>query len=112
MVGFLSDLTHIPINILNTSEFIGGELPKEILSEKGKTSDVIVRVQDKNKIIIEANRQYSTNLFDKNASYAFKNSYMESNIGKNEYHSVFIINVDNFNHYPTKRPILTFMPTD
>ena len=37
MVGVLADLTHIPINILNTSEFIGGELPKEILSEKGKS---------------------------------------------------------------------------
>ena len=34
MVGVLADLTHIPINILNTSEFIGGELPKEILTQK------------------------------------------------------------------------------
>ena len=76
MVGVLADLTHIPINILNTSEFIGGELPKEILTEKGKASDVIVRVENKNKIIIEANRQYSTNLFEKNASYGFKNSYI------------------------------------
>ena len=112
MIGVLFDLTHIPIDILNTSEFIGGELPKEILKEKGKSSDVIVRVQNKNKIIIEANRQYSKNLFEKNASYAFKNSYMESNIGQNEYQSIFIINVDGFNHYHTQRPILTFMPTD
>ena len=112
LLRVLADLTHIPIDILNTSEFIGGELPKEILTEKGKSSDVIVRVENKNKIIIEANRQYSTNLFEKNASYVFKNSYMESNIGQNEYQSIFIVNVDNFNHYHTKRPILTFKPTD
>ena len=37
---------------------------------------------------------------------------METNIGQNEYQSIFIVNVDNFNHYHTKRPILTFMPTD
>ena len=37
---------------------------------------------------------------------------MESNIGQNEYQSIFIVNVDNFNHYHTKRPILTFKPTD
>ena len=50
----------------------------------------------------------------------FKNSYMKSNIGQNEYQSIgqneyqsiFIVNVDNFNHYHTKRPILTFKPTD
>ena len=71
-----------------------------------------ISVENKNKIIIEANRQYSTNLFEKNASYVFKNSYMESNIGQNEYQSIFIVNVDNFNHYHTKRPILTFKPTD
>ena len=37
---------------------------------------------------------------------------MKSNIGQNEYQSIFIVNVDNFNHYHTKRPILTFKPTD
>ena len=85
---------------------------KRSYQKKEKASDVIVRVENKNKIIIEANRQYSTNLFEKNASYVFKNSYMESNIGQNEYQSIFIVNVDNFNHYHTKRPILTFKPTD
>ena len=32
--------------------------------------------------VYKRQRQYSTNLFDKNVSYAFKNSYMESNIGQ------------------------------
>ena len=65
-------------------------------------------MQDKNKIIIEANRQYSENMFDKNASYVFKNSYMESNVGSNLYHSIIIINVDGFNRFHTEKPILIF----
>ena len=108
VTGVLSDLTPIPEEVMKESQFTGGEVPKDILKEKGMVSDIVVRVQDKNKIIIEANRQYSENMFDKNASYVFKNSYMESNVGSNLYHSIIIINVDGFNRFHTEKPILIF----
>ena len=112
VIGVLSDITPVLESELKNALFLGGEVPKEILKEKGMVSDVIVRVNDKNGIIIEANRQYSKNLFDKNASYAFKNSYMESNVGKREYHPVSLVSVDKENVFDTDKPILVFQIQD
>ena len=112
VIGVLSDITPVLENELKNALFLGGEVPKEILKEKGMVSDVLVRVNDKNRIIIEANRQYSKNLFDKNASYAFKNSYMESNVGKREYHPVSLVSVDKENVFHTDKPILVFQIQD
>ncbi|HIR74290.1 TPA: PD-(D/E)XK nuclease family transposase, partial [Candidatus Ventrenecus avicola] len=112
VIGVLSDITPVLENELKNALFLGGEVPKEILKEKGMVSDVLVRVNDKNRIIIEANRQYSKNLFDKNASYAFKNSYMESNVGKSEYHPVSLVSVDKENVFHTDKPILVFQIQD
>ena len=112
VIGVLSDITPVLENELKNALFLGGEVPKEILKEKGMVSDVLVRVNDKNRIIIEANRQYSKNLFDKNASYAFKNSYMESNVWKSEYHPVSLVSVDKENVFHTDKPILVFQIQD
>ena len=112
VIGVLSDITPVLESELKNALFLGGEVPKEILKEKGMVSDVLVRVNDKNRIIIEANRQYSKNLFDKNASYAFKNSYMESNVGKSEYHPVSLVSVDKENVFHTDKPILVFQIQD
>ncbi|HIR74712.1 TPA: PD-(D/E)XK nuclease family transposase [Candidatus Ventrenecus avicola] len=112
VIGVLSDITPVLESELKNALFLGGEVPKELLKEKGMVSDVIVRVNDKNGIIIEANRQYSKNLFDKNASYAFKNSYMESNVGKREYHPVSLVSVDKENVFDTDKPILVFQIQD
>ena len=112
VIGVLSDITPVLENELKNALFLGGEVPKEILKEKGMVSDVLVRVNDKNRIIIEANWQYSKNLFDKNASYAFKNSYMESNVWKSEYHPVSLVSVDKENVFHTDKPILVFQIQD
>ena len=112
VIDVLSDITPVLENELKNALFLGGEVPKEILKEKGMVSDVLVRVNDKNRIIIEANRQYSKNLFDKNASYAFKNSYMESNAWKSEYHPVSLVSVDKENVFHTDKPILVFQIQD
>ena len=112
VIGVLSDITPVLESELKNALFLGGEVPKEILKEKGMVSDVLVRVNDKNRIIIEANRQYSKNLFDKNASYAFKNSYMESNVWKSEYHPVSLVSVDKENVFHTDKPILVFQIQD
>ena len=112
VIGVLSDITPVLESELKNALFLGGEVPKELLKEKGMVSDVIVRVNDKNGIIIEANRQYSKNLFDKNASYAFKNSYIESNVGKREYHPVSLVSVDKENVFDTDKPILVFQIQD
>ena len=112
VIGVLSDITPVKESELKNALFLGGEVPKEILKEKGMVSDVLVRVNDKNRIIIEANRQYSKNLFDKNASYAFKNSYMESNVWKSEYHPVSLVSVDKENVFHTDKPILVFQIQD
>ena len=112
VIGVLSDITPVLESELKNALFLGGEVPKELLKEKGMVSDVLVRVNDKNRIIIEANRQYSKNLLDKNASYAFKNSYMESNVGKSEYHPVSLVSVDKENVFHTDKPILVFQIQD
>ena len=39
VTGVLSDLTPIPEEVMKESQFTGGEVPKDILKEKGMVSD-------------------------------------------------------------------------
>ena len=67
----ISNLTGIDKEILMKADYQGGELPKKKITEKGKISDVIIKVDDNNKIIVEMNQNYTNNIFNKNISYAF-----------------------------------------
>ena len=108
----LSILTGIDANKIRNAEYQGGELPKKKLSEKGKISDIIIKIENNNRIILEMNQYPSKSIFEKNTSYAF--SIASETIPKNskKYPKVILINFDNFNMFDTKEGILNFKLRD
>ena len=44
---------------------------KNKLFEKGKVCDIIIKIDNDNKIILEMNGSPNNNIFDKNATYSF-----------------------------------------
>lgn len=109
---FLSGVTHIPSNVIARSVFMGGEIPKRNMEEKGKTSDVIIKVSEDTYIIVEFNRSYAKHLFEKNATYAY--SILLSKIHPKPvfYPKIILVNIDNFNSFSRKEPILKFESLD
>jgi len=109
---FLSAVTGISKEDLLNAEYIGGELPKERLTERGKIADIIVKVKNSQQIIIEMNKYKSPYIFEKNTSYAYSviNEYTKRGIKK--YPTTILINIDNFNAFNTDAPILYFKLRD
>ena len=110
--SFLSSITGIDKDILMNADYQGGELPKKILSEKNKTSDIIIKIENHNRIILEMNQSYSDKMFEKNTSYAFSIASEIVKSGSKHYPSVILINFDHFNYFKTKEPILNFKLRD
>lgn len=110
--SFISSITDIPKDDLMRAEYQGGELPKKILKEKGKTSDIIIKIDDGNKIILELNQYYSNKIFEKNISYAFSIASETILSGTKKYPRVILINFDNFNYFKTNESILNFKLRD
>ena len=96
------------------ADYQAGELVKNKLFEKGKTCDIIIKIDDGNKIILEMNQIDTKTIFDKNATYSFtiiNESIMRR--GKDYiYPSVFLINFDAFNRFKTNKGILEFRIRD
>ena len=109
---FLSKITGLDEEVLLNADYIGGEIPKKKQKEKAKTSDVIVKITDDCRIILECNSSKNSNLFRKNTSYAFANYIEYSKIGKNTstsiYPDIYLVNIDMFTHFKTKEPISLF----
>ena len=108
----LSKLTGIDVKQIRNAEYQGGELSKKIMSEKGKNSDLIIKIKNDNRIILEMNRQHTKHLFEKNTSYAFSIASEMIKSGSEEYPNVILINFDNFNTFRTQRGILNFKLRD
>ena len=63
---FLNEILGIDKQLIMKAEFQGGELTKKVLTEKGKASDIIIKIEDNNKIILEMNQFDNDNIFRKN----------------------------------------------
>jgi predicted transposase/invertase (TIGR01784 family) len=109
---FLNAITGIPVNDLMNASYQGGELPKKNIKEKGKTSDIIIRIENDKHIILECNQHYSDNIFEKNTSYLFSIASEKIKINTKRYPVVILVNIDNFNFYKTRKPILHFQARD
>ena len=111
---FLSKVTGISKEDLMNADYLGGvEHKTEKNKEKVKISDIIVKVDDFNRIVIEMNQTYTPSIFNKNTSYAF--SVVSSSMKKGKKYKknkVLLVNIDKFNHFKTKRPILNFKLKD
>ncbi len=103
-------LTNIEMEKLEGAIFMGGEIPKRNLKEKGKISDVLIKV-DNCQLILELNQYDTRDIFDKNASYAFALSTVSTKVGERR-KKVILINFDAFNRFKTDEPILKFLLQD
>ena len=107
VIVFLSGVTHIPKRKFKNALFVGGEIPKNHKNEKGKISDVMCILKDII-IIIEINDSYYQNLFRKNALYSYATLVSAIPVNTEVYKKVILVNIDSFNHFKVKEPILTF----
>ena len=96
------------------ADYGSGELVKNKIFEKGKICDIIIKIDDDNKIILEMNKSDSNNIFDKNATYSFTiiNESIKKEGKKYIYPNVILINIDVFNKFNTKKGILDFRIRD
>ena len=112
VIRFLSAITGISKERLRKATFNGGEIVKSKITEKGKTSDVIVELNREEKIVVEMNGCSSNpDIFRKNSEYAFS-IIVESTRPNNKYSKIILINIDNFNKFNTRKPILNFKLRD
>jgi len=107
VIGFLSGITHIPKRKFKNALFVGGEIPKNNKQEKGKISDVMCILKDVI-IIIEINDSYYQNLFPKNSLYSYATLVSATSVNTEVYKKVILVNIDSFNHFKVKEPLLTF----
>lgn len=105
----LSAITGIDNKELMNATYIGGaEIVKRKMIEKKKATDLAVLVNDKKILIVEMNQFYQENLFERNTSYVMEVLLHHIKTNEKVYPKVFLINIDNFNYYHTKKPILYF----
>ena len=107
VIGFLSGITHIPKRKFKNALFVGGEIPKNNKTEKGKISDVMCILKDVI-IIIEINDSYYQNLFPKNSLYSYATLVSATSVNTEVYKKVILVNIDSFNHFKVKEPIIPF----
>lgn len=106
---FISKVAGIDKELLINAKYVGGEIPKKNIYERNKESDVMVLIDENHRIIVEINRNSTNYIFDKNSSYAMA-SIIEMTRPRNTiFPTVILINLDNFNKYHTKLPVLTFV---
>ena len=107
--SFLSAITHLPKEKFLNATYVGGEEPPtKNKEEKVKKTDIIVKVDSNNRIIVEMNQNDNTNIMDKNVRYAFSLIDRTTKEGENINSNVLLLNIDNFNKYHTDKPILEF----
>ena len=112
VIRFLSAITGISKERLRTATFSGGDIIKSKVTEKSKSSDIIVKLNEQEKIVVEMNGcGTNTNIFRKNSEYAFS-IIVESTKSNKEYSKIILINIDNFNKFKTTSPILHFKLRD
>ncbi len=109
---FLHYLTSIQMEKLEEATFMGGEIPKNHIEEKGKISDVLIKVENSQIMIVLEMNQYETKeIFEKNTSYAYAINTIQ-NKKKRKRIQTILINFDAFNPFETKKPVLCFKMRD
>ena len=114
IASVISALLGIDKEKLIYADFGSGELVKNKLFEKGKACDIIIKIDDGNKIILEMNQKVTNNIFDKNTTYSFTiiNESIRKKGKKYIYPNIILINFDAFNKFKTTKGILEFKIRD
>ena len=109
VIDFIHSLTGIEKEILRKATFISGEeIPIRKVTNKKQLMDFSIRLENKQRIVIEMNQSNPSHIFDKNALYAFSVIVELSHKNMDEYPKVILINIDNVNIFKTDKPVLNF----
>lgn len=113
VIDLIHSLTGIDKALLKKATFINGEeIPKRKISQKRQITDMTIKIENNHRIIIEMNYCDTKNIFDKNSAYAFSVAIENNQKNINKYSKIILINIDNFNKFHTKNPILEFKIRD
>ena len=113
-VEIVHALTGFDKDLLRKATYIGGEeINKKHLQEKRQATDVTITLNNEQKIIVEMNQCDTGTIFEKNALYLMSRIVENTKSGKNSvYPKYILINIDNFNKFETKEPIVIFQVRD
>ena len=113
VASILQEITGISKEVFMDAYFVSGEIPKKIINEKGKTADIIIKVEKDLTLIVEMNQFHNDNIGRKNLSYAYA-TYIESTTGGKSpvYPKVILINIDNYNYNGVDVAIQEFRSRD
>ena len=104
---FLSAVTGISKDRFLNAEYIGGELIKGKLSERGKIADIIIKLDEEDETcIVEMNKYDTGDIIEKNLSYAYSIFNEKTRRGIRKWPKVILINIDNFNRFNADEPII------
>ena len=104
---FLSALTGISKERFLNAEYVGGELTKKKLTERGKIADIIIKLDEEDETcIVEMNKYDTGDIIEKNLSYAFSVFNESTKKGIRKWPKVILINIDNFNRFNADEPII------
>ena len=113
VVDVIHALTKIDKELLRQANYISGEeILKKNKNNKKQITDVTIRIDNNQKIIVEMNQYKTMNTFEKNSMYAMSRIVESTSKKMNKYPRIILINIDNFNEYKTKRPIIEFKIRD
>ena len=104
---FLSALTGISKERFLNAEYVGEELTKKKLTERGKIADIIIKLDEEDETcIVEMNKYDTGDIIEKNLSYAFSVFNESTKKGIRKWPKVILINIDNFNRFNADEPII------
>lgn len=113
VASFLCEVTGIDKELFLNAHFVGGELTKKVANERGKTADVIVKVDKNLTLIVEMNYERTKNIARKNSSYAYSTYIEKITMGDNPiYPKVILISINNYNYNKVNVPIQEFKSRD
>lgn len=80
--------------------------------EKDKVVDIIVKLDDRNRIIVEMNYSYHKHAHDKSALYGFATIIEATTPNMEHYPKSIIVNIDAYNRFHTDKSIDIFRIQD
>ncbi len=121
--SFLQQVTFIPKGVFQTAEFVGGELTKGFINEKGQTADILIKIDNiHKKLLVEMNQTLGNYKNQDKVRGAMKIAVesKESGNDKNKKKDkeegkeleVSLININNFNLYNVNVGIQIFKHRD
>ena len=93
LANVLSTITGFSEQDILNATFIGGELPKDNLKQKGQIADIIIHLDERRSIVLEINQGYYPEIVSKNGYYAMQVALTKRNSDISE-PEVWLVNID------------------